>query len=458
MTWHQSWKAGHKLMKDEWQTSDEAQSSFLSSIITIWLVGTVILLPIKILNLPLNFELVDVWIILGLPVALLFFIVRPRQFVGLSYIIPMWLVLLSCFLSSFAAPSPSNSLVVIIKEIYLFVWFITATILLYKLKAKDFRIVLYAWSIVVILHGLLIVVQFISPEIWSLTNSLGGNSARIEGYRAAGLFICDKAGCANKAAYFQLLGIVPILLAGFSKRTTIIMVITLLVSILATGSMGATLAFCSGLLIAGITIAFLRKKVFIVIKYFFRFLIAISLLGGLFYIVTSQNPDYRDHFEKIIVGRFEKSSGGRFDLWQRGIDSLLEHNAFFWGVGVDNFRVVDAAETDNQLHNDTLAFLVERGLIGVLGLALFAGIAIRRSISILQIAGKAPKPIHLELVIFLAIIAATVVESLTHQLFHSRELWLILAIQEAVYFHMRKSESGVELPGFNLIAPSPFHH
>lgn len=442
---------GQWWLKEENTTAEDSQSVFVSRIITLWLVGTVVLLPVKIVNLPFNFELVDAWILMGLPIAVLFFIIGPKQVVSLSYILPMWLVLLSSFLSSFTAPSPRNSLMVIFKEAYLFTWFLSISILLYRLKPRHLRFVLIAWTIVIVGHGLLMIAQFLSPEVWRMTNSLGGNAARMEGYRAAGLFICDKAGCANKAAYFQLLGFVPVLLAGYSKRTTILLGIFVLVSMLTTGSMGATLALFSGITYAGLVIAFFKKKVMLVLKYFTRIGLVVALLGGLFYVVTAQNQDYRAHFEKIILGRFEKSSGGRLNLWSRGIDSLLEHNAFLWGVGPENFRVVDAAQTDNQLHNDTLAFLVERGLIGLLGLGLFAVIAVRRGLAILRLSDRAPDQTRLEMVVFLAFIAATVVESLTHQMFRTRELWLVLAMQEAIYFHF-KTGTVVETPAAKPIS------
>jgi O-antigen ligase len=174
--------------------------------------------------------------------------------------------------------------------------------------------------------------------------------------------------------------------------------------------MGATLAFFSGLVVCLFSIALFKNRSMLLLKYFSRIAVALLLLGGVFFIFTSLNQGYRDHFEQIIVGRFEKSSGGRLDLWARGIDSLVEHNVFLWGVGLENFRVVDAAGADNQLHNDTLAFLVERGLIGVLGLGLFAGIATVRAISVFRMGNKDPNHAHLELIIFLGIIAATVVE------------------------------------------------
>ena len=447
----------HMLSTNLADNAETGGSSWLSWLIVIWLAGITALLPIKIINLPSNFEMVDIWILMGLPVLLLIYGTGRHQIINLTYAIPIWIVILSSLLSTFASPAASNSLVVMVKEIYLFVWFMAITVFLSVLNASELRRVLYVWSGVVILHGLLIMAQFFSPELWRFTNSLGGNLVEHDIYRPSGLFICGHAGCANKAALFQLLGFVPLLLAGFSKRTVTILGIFLFASILTTGSMGATLAFLSGAIVAVIAIAVLKKNLLVMTSYFLRIGFVILLLGGVFYIIISLNQKYLNHFERITVGRFDKSSGARFNLWQRGIDVLLDHSAFLWGVGPENFRVLDPAQTDNQLHNDALAFLVERGLIGMLGLALFAGIALKRAISILQMSNKTPDRARFEMVVFLAVIVAAMVESLTHQIFRTRELWLVLALQEAVYFGMKTSQNE-ELTNTGMNEPAHYRH
>ena len=435
----------HNLHLNKRENHSETDSSpWISRLMVLWLAGMVTFLPIKILNLPYNFEMVDIWTLGGLPVMLyLYYLKRPR-IISFSYIVPMWFVLISSLISAFSSPAPTRSIIVILKEVYLFVWFFVVMALLFQMSAQNMRRVLRVWSVVVICHGALMVAQFYSIDVWRFTNELGGNTARYDVYRAAGLFICDKAGCANKAAFFQLLGFAPLLLAGYSKRTTIILGIFLFASMMTSGSMGATLALLSGLIIAIFAVAYINKSLSMVIKNLSRVILALFLLGGALYFVGSQNPQYLNHFERIIVGRFDKSSEGRYDLWGRGLEALLEHNAFFWGVGPENFRIVDSAQTDNQLHNDTLAFLVERGLIGLTGLALFAGITLVKAVHIIQLYRDDPKRARIGVVVFLAVLMATIVESLTHQIFHTRELWLILAVQEAVLYKMITSESGIE--------------
>jgi O-antigen ligase len=456
MTKQLDWKNHQLLLNDRVKPSGAGNSLWLSRLMVIWLAGTVLFLPIKILNLPSNFELVDIWILGGIPLVLYLYGLRRPHFMSSSYAIPMWFVLISSLISASASPAPLSSIIVILKEVYLFVWFFIVLALLFQLSAEDMRRVLRIWSVVVICHGCLMIAQFFSADVWRFTNSLGGNTARYDVYRAAGLFICDAAGCANKAAFFQLMGFVPLLLAGYSKRTTIVLGMFLFASMLTSGSMGATIAFSSGLIAALFAIAYLKKSLSIVTKSFLRIVLALSLLGGALYIIGGQNAHQLDHFERIIVGRYDKSSGGRFDLWSRGIDVLLEHNAFFWGVGPENFRMVDVSGNDNQLHNDTLAFLVERGLLGLMGLALFAGITIMKAVQILDIFRKDPKRARLGVVIFLAVLVATVVESLTHQIFHTRELWLVLAVQEAVLHKMRTSEYGIEPTLHTIKEPSGY--
>jgi O-antigen ligase len=109
------------------------------------------------------------------------------------------------------------------------------------------------------------------------------------------------------------------------------------------------------------------------------------------------------------------------------------------------------------LHNDTLAFLVERGLLGLIGLGLFAVIGMSKAVQMMQIFGKDPKRVGFGVVVFLAAMIATMVESLTHQVFHTRELWLVLAVQEAVLYKLITSEDGIEPVAPATPAPSRSH-
>jgi len=394
-----------------------------------------VVLPLDFVKLPLNVIPVDVWIFGGLPIFWLSFI-RGQQIISLSYVVPMWLIFVASFLSTFAAPTPKNSLVVILKEVYAFVWFVTLVAVLATLKARDLRRFLIVWSGMVFLHGLVIVGQFLSPTFWQLTISLGDKSSEFDIYRPSGLFMN-----ANSAAFFQLLGFVPLLLVSPSKKAAMILGLLLLPTMLLTGSMGAAVAFIAGLTIA-ITAITLSGHLVLIIKIFVQLAIIISLLGGILYFIVSHNERYQAHFEHIFIGRAEKSSEGRFDLWQQGMDAYLEYDVFLWGIGPENFREV--GEKGKQLHNDFLAFSVERGLLGTLGLVLFATLAVSRAAYMVVIHNKHPHRARLVVVVFLGAIIAAIVESLTHQTFHFRELWVVLALQEAMLFKMTMFERGLE--------------
>jgi O-antigen ligase len=289
----------------------------------------------------------------------------------------------------------------------------------------------------VFVNGFMLVGQFISPELWRFTARIGGHFRDYDHYRPSGLFLN-----ANSAALFQVLGFVPTVLASPTQKIGMIAGAALLITLLAPGSMGATLAFTAGFTVAMAAI-FLSGRLVLIRKMFVQIALILVLLGGLLAVIVSFNARYQAHFQRILLGRSERSSEGRFDLWQRGIDAYFEHDVLLWGVGPENFREVDAEMTDNQLHNDFLAFSVERGLLGSLGLASFAIVAVGRAISLFLINHRRPAQARLAVVVFLAAMVATMVESLTHQVFHFRELWLVLALQEAMFFKMTRPESGM---------------
>jgi hypothetical protein len=407
-----------------------------------WVVVTLMLLPVKIFELPHHVELVDCWIILGLPVVWTYLLLE-RQSIHLSYTTPMWVILIASLASTYAAPKPSNGIIVILKEIYLFAWFVTLIAILCRLSAANFRRVMLAWTGVAILHGALIIAQFLSPEFWRLTTHLAGGTEVYDNFRAAGLFIDpEKAGSANKASFFQLFGFIPLLLAGRSARLTTFLGLFLFGSMLATGSMGGLSALLVGLVFSLIAMSLVsRRHLLLVGKFFLRLTFALALLG-IAYFAVSYDPDKKDHLENIVSGRAERSSEGRFTLWERGMNELLEGNMSIWGIGPENFRVVDWL--GKQLHNDLLAFTVERGLLGALGLVLFGVTALRRAIYLLLIYSKFPDYPRLEVVVFLGGIMATFFESLTHQVFHAQQLWLLLAVLEAMLIRVDASGNRLE--------------
>lgn len=412
--------------------SAASQSSLSRYLIMIWLLGTVLLAPVKIFTLPHNIELVDFWVLMALPVLWLSFIFGRHARISLPYTVAMLLILLGSFVSTFAAQHPLRSLIVILKEIYLFVWFVTVAVLFSRLHANDLRRIMLVWSGAVILHGLLIIAQFLSPDVWQMTAGLVGKPAAFVYYRPSGLFMSQDAGDANKAALFQLLGFAPLLLSNHSRRTAMVLALVLVCSILATGSMGTTVALTTGLITAIIATSVFGQRGVLFNRHFVQLIILLLFFGGGLVFVLNQNQDRQTHFENILVGRSERSAEGRFDLWERGRDVFLDRKAFFLGVGPGNFREVDGM--DKQLHNDVLAFTVERGLFTTLALVLFAGVMVSRGVALLKLHSKYPQRVGIEVVVFLATFVAILAASLTHQIFHIRELWSVLALQEAMFF------------------------
>jgi hypothetical protein len=381
--------------------------------------GMLVLLPVQAVDLPLNMAPVDLWNVFGLPLVWMY-LLGAQSRVRFPYIGAMWLILLGSLVSMLWVRDASTACVVVLKEVYLYIWFLTVALLLARAHARDLQSILYVWTAMVVLHGIIIIAEFLSPDVWHALASIFGALGKVEVIRPPGLF--DNA---NGAAFFQLMGFVPILLSCGSSRLTVPLGLLLVLTIIGTGSLGATVGLLAGTLVAFVAMAVAGGDKRRLYRTFVWLLLIGAALWGLHAFMMEYEPSYEERLAYFFYSRAERSAEGRFGLWQSGL-TVLSSDWLLWGVGPNNFT---DPVSGKMLHNDLLAFTVERGVAGASGLLLFGALATHKALRLLK--NSAGREYAAAGVVFPAVVAA-VVESQFHQVFHERAFWLVLAVQEAL--------------------------
>jgi hypothetical protein len=405
-------------------------TSLLKFLVVTYLLGVVILSVEQFLALPQNLGSVDFWNMLFLPICWLYMI-RIRHAVRFPLALGMWLIVMGSFIGAFSAYDPSASWIVIVKEIYLYFWFVTVAAVFASLELSLVRRILLVWLAVAVLHGVLLVAEFVSPAFYafmiSFLSRIGTVDPRYVG-RVAGLFE-DPVW----AALFQLMGFVPLLLGGLRRELSLVLGMALLLSILATASLGALTSLLGAAVVAVLLLLLMGGH----LKFLAWLGSVVTIAVVLFVFTIALFPDILASLQHLTTDRAAHTAGERLHLWGGGTDVLFSPESIL-GVGPNNYR--DFLE-NKTLHNDFLEFGVERGVIGLLGLALLTGEAWSSAGAILlnQIKSRDSRPSG---VIFLAMLFGILLESNAHQIFHFRSVWLALAVLEAA--HSRMMSSSIE--------------
>lgn len=390
-----------------------------------YLLGVVILCVEQFLALPQNLSSVDFWNLLFFPVCWLYLIYMRRP-IRFPYALGMWFILLGSFVGTFFSFDPLASIIFITKEVYLYAWFVTLVSVFASLEPDLVRRILLVWLAVAVLHGVLLVAEFVSPNFYgffiSALGKIGIVDARYVG-RPAGFFE-DPVW----AALFQLMGFVPLLLGGLRRGLSLFLGTVLLSSILATASLGALGSLLGASVVAVVLLLLMGRH----LKFLVWLAAVMACAVGLIYITINLLPDVRARLEHLTTDRAAHTAGERLHIWGGGTEVLFSREAIL-GVGPNNYR--DFLE-DKTLHNDTLEFGVERGVIGLLGLVLLAGEALNSAVKILLNEIKTGDTARPRGVIFLAMLFGVLLESNAHQIFHFRSVWLGLALLEATLFRM----------------------
>jgi O-antigen ligase len=121
------------------------------------------------------------------------------------------------------------------------------------------------------------------------------------------------------------------------------------------------------------------------------------------------------------VGRLDKSVSSRTELWGRAWDGGAGRALL--GVGPGEAETIDVGgePLGKSLHNDYLAFLLERGVVGLLALAVLGAVVLRWCTTLLFDARAGWAALG-------AGVLANLVIALTHESYHFRHVWLLLAL------------------------------
>lgn len=182
--------------------------------------------------------------------------------------------------------------------------------------------------------------------------------------------------------------------------------------LLRTGSFGSSVILVVGLLIASLRVVRRKES-----HAYWRMLTLALAVGSTFVIVEAFKEFSGDPSAELSTGvssaRFGSSANGRASIWTRTI-ALIPDNPL--GVGPHGVASRNLIERGVEVHNDYLALIVERGVLGAAGFASFIFVLWRRS---------------LRRGVFRNLLVPLLVGGLFRETLHFRHLWLFLALAMA---------------------------
>jgi O-antigen ligase len=391
----------------------------------IMLLPAVAFMPLLIPHGPNNTAPVDVLIVLYLFCATIgWFFTRRTMSVPLAGVTAFILVvsLIGVGTSQFAGVGRTAVLI----DVYLYVFFVAAVNDL-RPDRRALGIVLATWAFTALVWAALangITFHFL-PE--SLARLLLANSRALNRASAT-------ADNPNLAASYFLVSLFVLAASPWPRRRWLRWLAGgwLILAIYSTGSVAGLVGLFAGagamlasILVrragstarqAQVVIALMIVALAFIVGGIARTVATRSVLGDVATISASQQQG--GVFQNSL-GRSNRSLNGRLTLWTQGLNKSSGRGNELFGVGAGEAKyTVDY----KSLHNDILAYLVERGIIALFGLAVLYWLVFRQAARLLGPRG--PDGLHA----LGAAVFANFAFSMTHQTLHFRHVWLLLAL------------------------------
>jgi hypothetical protein len=391
------------------------------------------LLPIERFSFPFSLKVVDFGLVLMVGFGIhRFFTEKQRLYVPLG--IPAWLILVTSLIATLTGLFNFNSIIAMLQEVYLFIWFVVLVNLLIALPPSSFSNLVKIWSIVALISATTVLMGMlkIGPAMFFTSPESGVVLATGEFNRGYGTFANPNAAGAYLSFSFFIL-----LAASWKKWVRALMGIYLIIGILATGSMGAMLFTLIALMTLPITAIILKNwRKSLLYGGLLSIVLAIGIILLIIFDPLGTLPSFASARDltgllALSLGRLAHSITARIEIinvtWP-----VYENYPF--GMGPNT-----AVLFLKTLHNDYLAFLFERGPLGLIG---WLWVVIATLLLPLRIINPKldPERWWQTLALWAGFLASTL-NAFTHEVSHFRQFWMPLSFLYASYYILSRLDN-----------------
>jgi hypothetical protein len=382
----------------------ERRRAPLALVIGIFVVfaGVVVMRP----GLPSKFSFIDpvIFAVCAFALASMMYRGSPATSGALRLLPWIWLILLGSFLGLTAVGIPYWAMSNLARTMFALLTFVCFWHILSVARLQ--RIAIYGTAVGVAVTTL----------------SLLSQSAK---YRAAAFFLHP-----NYAGHYMALATMVLFVTAKRWYLKGLAVVALLVALQQTSSFGAIAMVVAMLGVYAVRV--LSRNTAILAA-----ALAALAIGGLFLatpqaqdLVSTENGDWT--FSESISGdRFERSGDTRLILWSQALEAWAQEPL---GIGPDGVRSRAVAVWRGhvlEIHSDSLGYVVERGVIGLVG---FIGLWV----VLFRLAPKGG--------LGRVLIAAMVVAGFFRETMHYRHMWLLLALAFAMDYAKRDRDDEADGP------------
>lgn len=353
--------------------------------------------------------------------AAFFWFGESRRRIRFPYALPLGLILLGGALGALWGPAPAIGVVAVVQDTVLLLWFWAVVNI--AGTPERLQLILRAWVYAAIGWAVVLLIS-VAAEIAAISGQVES-----EGVRTALTF-----GNPNLAGNYFFVSIMIVWATGRPQRRLMRLAsyALLLAALASTGSNGALIAVAVGATVACLLGVYRREGLVAATTALAGVVLAGTLLAAKVSVEDVQSRASQSSYAFIRdgIGRSAKTAFDRGLLFSEGVRLYQTGPVLGTGPGSTKLRLADEnAPRVAEAHNDYLAAINERGILGLVGIVLFlSGLALRAfSLATGSASGRVARAIVRPNALAGAI-AGTLVAMTTTEYLHVRHVWTLFAV------------------------------